>query len=292
MKIFRNVISPGYLPLMHIPIVEGRNFTEQDEGNAKAPLVMIVNEAFVRRFFAGRDPVGKRVHGWGAWFRIVGVAKDSKYHYLGESTPPYFYVPFRQVYREDMNLAFYVRTPGDPENVLSTLRAQVRAIDPGVTVYDPVPLKEFIGQSLYSQKVAASLMAVLGAIAVLLAAMGMYSVMAYSVAQRTQEIGVRMALGAQPGHVLRMVVRQALALALAGLACGVLVAVALARVVSLLSFTNSGMGVNVHLLSGHANDVLIYFAAVVVLSAVAALASYLPARRAAHTDPMQALRMD
>jgi len=290
MKIFRNVVSAGYLPLMHIPIVEGRNFTDQD--NENAPAVMIVNEAFVRRFFAGRNPIGHRIHGWGSWFRVIGVAKDSKYHYLAESTPAYFYVPFRQVFREDMNLAFYVRTRGEPGSVLSMLREQVRAIDPNVTVYDAAPLKEFIGASLYPQKVAATLMTVLGSLSLLLAAIGLYSVMAYSVAQRSQEIGVRMALGAQPGHVLRMVVRQGLALAMAGLACGVLVAVAMARVVSLASFTNSGMGVNVHLLRGHANDALIYVLAVVVLSAVAVLASYLPARRAAHTDPMQALRMD
>jgi ABC-type antimicrobial peptide transport system permease subunit len=133
---------------------------------------------------------------------------------------------------------------------------------------------------------------VLGSLSLLLAAIGLYSVMAYSVAQRTQEIGVRMALGAQPGHVLRMVVRQGLGLAVAGLGSGILVAVALARVISLVSFTNSGMGVNIHLLGGHANDGLIYVAAVVVLSVVAVLASYLPARRAARTEPMQALRMD
>jgi predicted permease len=290
MNIFRNVVSAGYLPLMHIPIVEGRNFTDQD--NENAPAVMIVNEAFVRRFFAGRDPIGHRIHGWGTWFRVVGVAKDSKYHYLAETTPAYFYVPFRQVFREDMNLAFYVRTRGAPDYVLSTLREQVRAIDPNVTVYDAAPLKEFIGASLYPQKVAATLMTVLGSLSLLLAAIGLYSVMAYSVAQRTQEIGVRMALGAQPGHVLGMVVRQGLALTAAGLACGVLVALGLMRLISLVSFTNSGMGVNVHLLGGHADDVLIYAAALVVLSAVAVLASYLPARRAAHTNPMQALRMD
>jgi predicted permease len=283
MNIFRNVISPGYLPLMHIPLAEGRNFTVQD--NENAPAVMIVNEAFVRRFFAGTNPIGKKIHGWGDWFRVVGVAKDSKYHYLGESTPAYFYVPFRQVFREDMNLAFYVRTKGDPENALSMLRAQARAIDPNVTVFDAAPLKEFIGASLYPQKVAASLMTVLGSIALLLAAVGLYSVMAYSVAQRTQEIGVRMALGAQPAQVLRMVVRQ-------GLVAGGALAVAMGRAVASVSFTNSGMGANAKLLGSGANDPLIYVAAAAFLCVVAALASYLPARRAASVDPMQALRTE
>jgi ABC-type antimicrobial peptide transport system permease subunit len=222
----------------------------------------------------------------------VGVAKDSKYHYLGESTPAYFYVPFRQVFREDMNLAFYVRTKGDPDSALSMLRTQARAIDPNVTVFDAAPLKEFIGASLYPQKIAASLMTVLGSIAVLLAAVGLYSVMAYSVAQRTQEIGVRMALGAQPAHVLRMVVRQGLVLTVAGLVAGGALAIALGRTVASVSFTNSGMGANARLLGNGANDPLIYVAAALFLCAVAAIASYLPARRAASVDPMQALRTE
>ena len=290
MNIFRNVVSPGYLPLMHIPVLEGRNFTDQD--NENAPPVMIVNEAFVRHFFAERNPVGKMVHGWGSWFRVVGVAKDSKYHYLGESTPAYFYVPFRQVYREDMNLAFYVRTEGDPESVLSTLRTQARAIDPNVTVFDAAPLKEFIGASLYPQKVAATLMTVLGAVAMLLAAVGLYSVIAYSVAQRTQEIGVRMALGARPGHVLGMIVRQGLALTAVGLAAGAAVSIALGRTVESVSFTNSAMGASARLLGGHAFDPLVYGGAAVFLSGVGLLAAYLPARRAASIDPMQALRIE
>jgi predicted permease len=292
MNIFRNVISPGYLPLMHIPILEGRNFTEQDNESDKSPLVMIVNQAFVRRFFAGRDPIGKQVHGWGAWFRIVGVARDAKYHFLGESTPPYFYVPFRQVYREDMYLAFYVRARGNPEIVLPTLRAQVRAIDPDVTVYDPVPLKEFIGASLFPQKVAASLMAILSGLAVLLAAVGLYSVMAYWVAQRTQEIGVRMALGARPVHVLGLVVRQGLLLSAGGLVAGVAMAVALSRALSSLSFTNSAMGVGEKLVGAGVSDPLIYFGAAIFLCALSMVAAFLPARRAASIDPMQALRME
>ncbi len=290
MSIFRNVISPGYLPLMHISMVDGRNFTEQD--NEQGPLVMIVNQAFARHFFAGRSPIGHMVHGWGKWFRIVGVAKDSKYHYLSETTPPYFYVSFRQVYREDMNLAFYVRTRGEPDSILSMLRAQTHDLDPNVTVFDAAPLKEYIGASLYPQKVAASLMAIMGGLALLLAAVGLYSAMAYSVAQRTQEIGVRMALGARPARVLLMVVRQGLSLTAFGLVAGVALAWFLARLAANVSATNSSMGANQKVLQGNASDPLIYVAAILFLSAVAALAAYFPARRAASVEPMEALRSE
>ena len=290
MNVLRNVISPGYLELMHIPIVDGRNFTDADT-EATQP-VMIVNEAFARRYFQARNPIGARVHGWGSWFRIVGVAKDSKYTYLNEPPTPYFYVDFRQLYREDESLAFYVRVKGDPDSVLSTLRAQARAIDANVNVFDAVPLREFIGASLYPQKVAASLMTVLGMVAVLLAALGLYGVMAYSVAQRTQEIGVRMALGARPAVVLRMVIGQGLGLAAVGLGFGVLLALGFARGAASVSFTNSTMGSGSKLLSAGGADLWIYVAASVFLCGVATLAAYLPARRAAATDPMAALRME
>ena len=290
MNLYRNVVSPGYLPLMHIPIVDGRNFTDQD--NENGPNVMIVNQAFARRYFAGRNPIGHAVHGWGRWFRIVGVAKDSKYHYLSETTPPYFYVSFRQLYRADMNLAFYVRTRGEPLGILSALRAQTREIDPNVTVFDAAPLKEYIGASLYPQKVAASLMAIMSALALLLAAVGLYSTMAYSVAQRTQEIGVRMALGARPGRVLVMVVRQGLTLTAFGMAVGIGLAWVLARMAASISATNSAMGATQKVLQGNATDPLIYAAAIVFLGAVAALAAYFPARRAARVEPMEALRTE
>jgi len=290
MNIFRNIVSPGYLPLLHIPMVEGRNFTDQDNENTSH--VMIVNQAFVQRFLSGRNPIGVRVHGWGDWFRIVGVAKDSKYHYLGESAPAYFYVPFRQVFREDMNLAFYVRTPGDPDAVLSTLRAQARAIDPNVTVFDAAPLKEFIGASLYPQKVAAGLLTIMGVIALVLAAVGLYSVMAYSVAQRTQEIGVRMALGAQRGQVLWMVIERALWLTGFGLATGGALCVAAVKIIAGVSFTNSGMGTNMRLLGDGSMNGAVYLTAAAILMVVAMVATYLPARRAAAVEPMRALRTD
>jgi predicted permease len=289
MNIFRNVVSPGYLPLLRIPILDGRNFTEQD--NENAPRVMIVNETFVHRYFRDRNPIGKQVHGWGKWFRIVGVAKDSKYHYLNESPVPYFYVPFRQTYREDMNLAVYVRTHGDPNNILSALRTQARSIDPNVTVFDAAPLPDFIGASLYPQKIAASLMSVMSALAILLAAVGLYSVMAYWVAQRTQEIGVRMALGAQPSHVLRMVVNKGLTVTLIGVACGCLLAAALVRAIGSLSFS-SVMGVKVSLLERSPMDPLLYAAAAALLCGIAFLACWNPARRAASINPTEALRAE
>jgi predicted permease len=291
MNIFRNVISPGYLPLMHIPILEGRNFTEQDNENSKEA-VMIVNQAFVHRFFAGRDPIGKRVHGWGTWFHVVGVAANSKYHYLSEPETPYFYVPFRQIYRADMNLAFYIRTKGDPQSILSALRAQTHQLDPNVTVFDAMPLNEFIGESLYPQKLAAGLMSVLSALALLLAAVGLYSVMAYWVAQRTPEIGVRMALGAARGHVLRLVVRQGLAMTSVGLAAGLALAFLLARSVAGISFTTSAMGSSASLMGDSSTDPLVYIAAALFLYAVAAISALVPARRAAIIEPMKALRTE
>ena len=172
------------------------------------------------------------------------------------------------------------------------LREQVRGLDPNVSVFDAMPLKEFIGASLYPQKVAASLLSVMGGLAVLLAAIGLYSVMAYAVAQRTQEIGVRMALGARRSDVTRLVVRQGLTLAGAGLIAGAMLAVAASRSVASLSFTDSAMGGGAKLLGGSAADPLIYLGAALFLFAVAAAAAYLPARRAAAVDPMTALRSE
>ena len=290
MKIFRNVISPGYLSLLRIPMIEGRDFTEQDD--EKTNPVMIVNQTFVKRFFAGRNPVGRRIQGWGEWFTVVGVVQDSKYHYPGEAPLPYFYVPFRQVYRADMQLAYYVRTVGNPNNALAMVRQKVKEIDPNVTVFDAVPLTEYIGASLFPQKVAASMLTVLGALAVILAAVGLYSVMSYSVVQRTHEIGIRMALGARPEDVLRLVVRQGLLLASAGMLAGFAMAIAVARSLSALSFAGSAMGTGGKLLGVSATDPLIYAGSALFLTAVALLAAYIPATRAAKVEPMEALRYE
>jgi ABC-type antimicrobial peptide transport system permease subunit len=271
-------------------MIEGRDFTEQDD--EKTNPVMIVNQTFVKRFFAGRNPVGRRIQGWGEWFTVVGVVQDSKYHYPGEAPLPYFYVPFRQVYRADMQLAYYVRTVGNPNNALAMVRQKVKEIDPNVTVFDAVPLTEYIGASLFPQKVAASMLTVLGALAVILAAVGLYSVMSYSVVQRTHEIGIRMALGARPEDVLRLVVRQGLLLASAGMLAGFAMAIAVARSLSALSFAGSAMGTGGKLLGVSATDPLIYAGSALFLTVVALLAAYIPATRAAKVEPMEALRYE
>jgi predicted permease len=290
MKIFRNVVSPGFFQLMRIPLLEGRDFTNQDE--LKSNPVMIVNQTFVNRFLGGGNAIGRRVHGWGEWFTVIGVVKDSKYHYLNESPLPYFYVAFRQIYRADMNMAFYVRTSGSLNDALTTVRREVRALDPNVTSFDASPLAEFIGASLFSQKIAASLLSVLGALSLLLAAVGLYSVMAYSVTQRTHEIGIRMALGARPADVLRLVVRRGMVMTLAGLLVGIALALALSRSIAGASVRGSAMGVGASMLGTSTLDPSIYLGAALFLAAVAALACYVPARRATKVDPMVALRYE
>ncbi len=278
MKILRNVVAPGFFALLRVPVLAGRDFTELDD--EKSLPVMIVNQELAARFFAHREPIGRKVWGWGRWFTIVGVVQNSKYSRIDEAPQPYFFVPFRQVYREDRAAAFYLRTAGDPRAAVPALRRQVRQLDPKVGVYDAMPLAEYIGASLYPMKVGAILLGALGAWCLALAALGLYGVMAYTVGQRTHEVGIRMALGARPGDVLRMVVGQAMALVAGGLVAGVAAAAFLTRLVA-----SALIGVG-------AGDPGVFVGAALVLATVAALASFVPAQRAAGVDPVVALHHD
>jgi predicted permease len=278
MKIYRSVVSPGYFKLMRIPLLEGRDFTEQDD-EKRAP-VTIVNQTFTKRYFGGRDPIGRKVHGWGQWFTVIGEARDSKYNNLTEAQLPFFYVPFRQVYRADMGLVFYIRTTLDPNESIATMRRDVRALDPNVAIVDAMPLAEHIVNTLFAEKVAARLLSTLGGLALLLAAVGLYSVMAYSVSQRTHDIGIRMALGAAARDVLMMIVKQGAILAAMGIALGLVAALALTRLMT--SF----------LYGVAATDPLTFAAASLLLTGVALLASCIPARRATKVDPVVALRYE
>ena len=276
MNVYRNVVAPGYFRLLRIPLLEGRDFTALDR--EKTEQVVIVNQTFARRYFGRGEAIGRKVFGWGRWFTVVGVARDSKYHSPSEKPEPYIYVPFRQVYRADLDIAFYVRAAGNPNQAIAAMRREVRALDPDLDLYDAVPLRDFIQASLFPQKIGATLLAVLGVVALVLAAIGLYSVLAYSISQRTHEIGIRMALGARPADVRWMMVRQGMAMAGVGLFAGVAAA---------LAITRAAAGVLVEI---SPTDPAVFAAATLFLASVAALASYVPAFRATRIDPNQALR--
>jgi predicted permease len=278
MKLYRNLIAPGYFDLMKIPLLEGRDFNLQDDREHQP--VMIVTREFVRHFMPNQEPIGQKVQGWGKWFTVVGVVEDSKVFRVTENTAPYFYVPIRQIFRPEMGFKFFVRTSGPVADAVTALRREANTIDPAVPVFSTMPLEEYIGASLFPQRIAASLLGTLGSVALLLAAIGLYGVMAYSVAQRTNEIGIRVALGAQPLDVMRMIMRECLTLALPGLVLGALLAVALARVVS------------ASLVEVSPHDPVIYAAAAAFTILVALCAAANPARRAANVDPMVALRYE
>ena len=282
MKMYRDMVAPGFFNLMRIPLLRGRDFDLRDFATKlhddPVQKVMIVNQEFARRYFGGRDPLGHKVRGWGEWFTIVGVVHDAKYHQVTESPQPYFYIPIRQVYRPEYEMTLLVRTSGPVSEAISSIRREAAAIDPELLVGDAEPMAEYISASLFGQKIAASLLSVLGGVSLLLAAMGLYSVMAYWVAQRTSEIGIRIALGAQPGQVVSLVLRQAMKLALVGLALGSAMAAATARLISAALAAVSPA------------DPIVYLEAAAFACLIALLAAAIPAWRALRVDPMVALR--
>jgi predicted permease len=275
MTIPRSLVAPGFFGVMRIPLLDGREFTRQDEANT-AP-VLVINQSFARRFFKDRNPLGRKIRAWGKWRTVVGLVKDTKQYTLTEGPRPYFYAPAQQASAPPV-VAFYVRTTGNPDQMTATLRREAAAIDPNAGAFDAMPLAEYIAAPLFPQRMAASLLSALGVLSMLLAAVGLYSVMAYAVSQRKHEIGIRMALGAKPRDVLGMVVRQGMVLTLAGLAAGAGVALAATSLVE-------SMLVNVS-----ATDPLVFAGAALFLGLVALAASFLPARRATRIDPILALR--
>ncbi len=277
MGVARDLVGPGYLRTLGVPLMAGREFTTHDV--AAAEPVIVVNQSFARRFFAGANPLGRKVRAWGQWFTVVGLARDSKYYRLSEPPRPYFFACMEQQ-EPDREIDFYVRTAGTPDEALRTLRREAAAVDPEVGAFEAMPLAEYIAGPLFPQKIAASLLSVLGALSLLLAGVGLYSVMAYAVSQRRNEIGIRMALGAPAGDVLTMIMRQGLTLTAAGLGAGLLAALGATHLVGSM------------LTSVSATDPAIFCGAMAFLGAVALLASYLPARRATKVDPMTALRCD
>jgi predicted permease len=276
MKIYRNMVGPGYFDVMKISMVEGRDFNLRDGPQSQS--VMIVSEAFVKRFIPRGDPVGRKVHGWGRWFTVVGVVKDIKIHQVNEGVSPFFYIPIRQVYRPEYGLTFHVRTAGPIQDAIAAVRHEAAEFDPTLTMFDAQSMTEYVGGSLFGQKVAASILSVLGTLGLVLAALGLYSVMAYSVAQRTGEIGIRVALGAQPRDVIAMVMRQGMGIAATGLLVGITSALALARMASAMFETVQPA------------DPAVYLAAALFTILVALASVAIPSWRALRVEPMVALR--
>jgi predicted permease len=255
-------------------LLGGREFTDRDDGDA--PRVAVVNETMARRYWNRTDVAGQRIRIGTNPVEIVGVVPTGKYQTLGERPRPFFYVPVAQMYRPDM--ALHVRTNRDPAGLAAAVRAAVAELDATLPLFEVKTLRAHLGFATFTQRLGASLLGAFGVLALTLAAVGLYSVMAYAVSQRTRELGIRMALGARPADVRRMIVREGLVLLLVGLAVGLTLAFALMPFMTPVLVGVSG------------KDPLTFAAVALLLSAVALVASYIPARRAASVDPIAALR--
>ncbi len=279
-----NAVGNDYFKAMKIRLLEGRTFEPQDE-NPKSMPVVIVNQALAKRFWTG-SPIGRRVNPGGGdtkvWFTIVGIVEDTKNAGMDKSAGPELYFQARQVADEFLgsSLSFVVRTANESAPVEGSIRNAVRELDPTLPVYSLWSMDELVSKSMVQPRFLALLLATFSGIALFLAAIGIYGVMAYSVAQRTQEIGVRMALGARPMHVLRLIFGQSLGMLLIGTAIGLAGAFGLTRWMRTLLFEVT------------ATDPLTYVTVIGILTIVALFACYIPARRAAKVDPLIALRYE
>lgn len=272
------IVSPDYFQTMGIPLVQGRLFDEHDRNGE--PETVIIDEALAERFWPNENPLGKRMQRGGSdsWRTVVGVISDAK-QYSSEKEPPIaVYYPFEQVVARNMYLV--IRTTSDPVQMSSAITQEIQAVDPELPVFDVNSMEERLRESLARRRFSMILLSVFAAFALILAAIGIYGVMAYSVNQRTHEIGIRMALGAQRNNILNLVIRQAIILVSCGLAIGLAGAFALTRVMSSLLY-----GVSV-------TDRFTFVIVSLLLGGTALLASYVPARRATKVDPMVALRCE
>jgi predicted permease len=277
--IHRLVVSPDFFETMGMPLVAGRGFGAAD--HEAAPKVAVINEAAARKYLANENPVGRRF-GTSAEtsreFEIVGVLRDAKYDSVRDAAPPTLYVSFRQ--NRTPSAVFEVRTAADPRGVVGGLREAIREIDPTLPMMDVSTQAEQIEQRLLQERVFARAYSLFGALATILAAIGLFGVMSYSVARRTNEIGVRMALGAEARHVMRMVMRESMGLVAIGLVIGLAAAAAAGRLLASQLF---GLA---------PTDTATMAAGTMVMLAVAAVAAQLPARRASRVDPIVALRCE
>jgi len=271
-----NEVGPAYFATLGIPLVAGREFVRSDDETGA--LVAIVNETMAAQFWKSRDPIGQRVQVKGRWMTVVGVAKDAKYQSMREAPKPFFYVARRQNFTIGGGLN--IRTPLSAQTMAGALGRELQSLDSGLALYEVITLREQVERSTAAQKVAVTLLAVLGGLALLLAAIGLYGVMAYAVSQSTRELGLRMALGACASDLLRSVMAQGLGLTAGGIVFGAAVALLLTRLMGSYLFHVSP------------RDPMAFGAAAMVMVVAAVAACFFPAWRATRTDPMGALRQE
>ena len=278
-NIMTSTVSPGYFKTMQIPIFNGRDFEDRD--TAKTQRVVIVNERMAQMLWPGEGAVGKRIF-IGAESRdgleVVGVVKTGKYRNLAEDPKPFYYYPMGQ--RRPNTMALVIRPSVDPRSLVGAVRSEVQALDRRVPVFAIKTMAEHKTYALWAPDMAASFSVAFGLVAILLSAVGLYSVMAYVVSQRTREVGIRMALGANRADVMKLITRQGMRLAAVGVVIGLLLALAVAQVLSSLLIGISGY------------DVTTFILVPALLAIVALVACYLPARRATKVDPLVALRYE
>ena len=283
-EVYVHQVRENFLETMEIPLLAGRGLSERDD--ARSPRVAVVNQTFARKFFGGENPVGRRI----AFdpqkpgeVEIVGLARDAKYTSQRAETPPTIYLPWLQELRSAGSVVFEVRTAGEPGEAVAAIRRAVREVDAGLPLNNVKTQVEQADETLAMERLFAKLLGLFGLLAQVLAAIGLYGVLAWSVSRRTHEIGVRMALGAARGNVLRMVLGQGMRLTLAGVALGLAAAYALGRYLGSLGGMLYGV---------EPTDPLTFGLIALSLSCVALVACYVPARRATKVDPMVALRYE
>jgi len=277
-----DAVSPNYFSTMKIPLLSGREFSDAD--TATSPKVAIINEAMMKMFFPNRNPIGVHL-AMGSGndakpdIEIVGVVKDAKEAHVRDNARPYFYRPYAQ-FGKLFGMTFYVHTNQDPLLIANDLRQTVRQQDANLPVYELKTVSRVVDEDLFAERVIAGLSSSFGALAAILAALGIYGVLAYLVVQRTREIGIRLALGAASAHVRALVFKEVGWMVLAGVVVGLPAAYALARLSESLFF-----GV-------HAGDITVYLTSLSVIVMIAAIACYVPSRRATRIDPIVALRYE
>ena len=277
MELYSNAVGPGYFQTMEIPLLRGRDFTEQDRTGA--PGVAIINESLARRYFPGQDALGKRLSlsgDQGPWMEIIGITRDGKYISLFEEPRPFFSMPLQQHYQAGCTLL--ARTENDPQLLLEAARRELLTLNRNLHINNATTMKEHLRLALLPLRMGSLAAAIFGLLALLLASLGIYGVVAYFVGQQTREIGVRLALGAHRSDILKLVFRQGLGITLTGIALGLAMSFALTRLLASFLFGVSAI------------DALTFVGVPILLTAVTLAACWIPARRATKVDPMIALR--